>query len=82
MKHVTPTLSKSVIGKQEISFNTRTISLHLVGRHNNMWTVDHGGSVNCFGIDLNQRCFSYGLTWVPIVSIGDAYTQTKKPLEI
>ena len=48
------------------------------GEFNSMWTVDHGGSVNCFGIDLNQRCFSYGLTWVPIVSIGDAYTPNKE----
>ena len=43
-----------------------------------MWTVDHGKSINCFGIDSNQRCFSYGLTWVPIVSIEDAYTPNKE----
>ena len=30
MKHVTPTLSKFVIGNQEISFNTRVISLHFL----------------------------------------------------
>ena len=48
------------------------------GIFHNSWTVDQDGSISCPGIDENQRCFSYGLRWIPIVNIAGAYTPTRK----
>ena len=59
MKHVTPTLSKFVIGNQEMF----QYSSHFTAfsEEFGMWTVDHGGSVNCFGIDETNVVL--WLTW-------------------
>ena len=46
------------------------------------WMTDRDGTIDCVGIDSNQRCFSYGLNWVKIVQIGKSYTPTADAIGI